>query len=167
MGLAVPPCKRKAQTSTTKVVAKQEVASGKIPKTIYGCMVESHESTRQRVDSSLPTKHEDRIAGKGFTSMTHYNLVHKFILLPQAMKIPEGKAAVDKECAETVAWSNDLEGHARKCVERYCELANKKTEELYKVSSPCLDDHHHFKKEDLESVGELSNVCSQLALKCF
>ena len=30
------PCKRKAQTSTTKVVAKHEVASQKIPKTIYG-----------------------------------------------------------------------------------------------------------------------------------
>ena len=32
-----------------------------------------------------------------FTSMTHYNLVHKFILMPQAMKIPDAKAAVDKE----------------------------------------------------------------------
>ena len=30
-----------------------------------------------------------------------------------------------------------------------------KTEQLYKVSSPSLDDHH-FKKEELESVGELS-----------
>ena len=29
--------------------------------------------------------------------MTHYSLVHKFILLPQAMKIPDAKAAVDKE----------------------------------------------------------------------
>ena len=37
--------------------------------------MEAHESTRQRVESSLLTKHEDRIAGKGFTSMTHYNLV--------------------------------------------------------------------------------------------
>ena len=48
-------------------------------------------------------------------------------------------------------WSYDMEGHAQKCVERYCELANKKTEQLYKVSSPCLDDHH-FKEEELESV---------------
>ena len=39
--------------------------------------------------------------------------------------------------AKTVAWSYDMEGHAQKCVERYCELANK-TEQLYKVSSPCL-----------------------------
>ena len=64
-----------------------------------------------------------------------------------------------------MAWSCDMEGYARKCVERYCELANKKTEQLYKVSSPCLYDHI-FKKEELESVGELPKVCSQIVLKC-
>ena len=37
-----------------------------------------------------------------------------------------------KPHAETVAWSYDVEGHAKKCIERYCELANKKTEQLYK-----------------------------------
>ena len=47
----------------------------------------------------------------------------------------------DKPRAETSVWSYDMEGHARKCVGRYCELANKKTEQLYKVSHPCLDDH--------------------------
>ena len=41
------------------------------------------------------------------------------------------------------------------CVDRYCELATKKLEQLYKVSSLCLDDHQ-FKQEELESVGELS-----------
>ena len=39
-------------------------------------------------------------------------------------------------------------------------------EQLFKVSSPCLDDHL-FKKEELESVGELSKVCSQMVLKCL
>ena len=29
--------------------------------------------------------------------MQHYNLVHKFIPIPQAMKIPAAKGAVDKE----------------------------------------------------------------------
>ena len=58
----------------------------------------------------------------------------------------------------------DMEGHAKKCVERYCELTNKKTEQLYKVSSPCFDDHH-FKKEELESVGELSGVWSQIVFE--
>ena len=68
--------------------------------------------------------------------------------------------------AKTIAWSYDMEGHAQKCVERYCELANKKTEQLYKVSSLCLDDHH-FKKEELESDGVLSKVCSQIVLMCL
>ena len=34
---------------------------------------------------------------KGYNSLQHYNLVHKFIPMPQAMKIPAPKAAVDKE----------------------------------------------------------------------
>ena len=58
----------------------------------------------------------------------------------------------EKLHANTVALSNGMEGHTEKCVERYCELANKKREQLYKVSIPCLDDHQ-FKKEELESVG--------------
>ena len=41
----------------------------------------------------------------------------------------------------TVAWSYGMEGHARKCVERCCELATKRVEQLYKVSTPCFDDH--------------------------
>ena len=60
----------------------------------------------------------------------------------------------------------DVEGHAKKCVERYCELANKTTQQLYKVSTPCIGDHH-FKEEELKSVGELSQVCYQIVLKCF
>ena len=68
--------------------------------------------------------------------------------------------------AKTVAWSCDMEGHARKCVERYCELTHKKVEQFFKVSSPCLDDCQ-FKQEELESVGELSQVCSQIVLRCL
>ena len=57
-------------------------------------------------------------------------------------------------CSENLrisSWSYDMEGHAKKCVERYCELANKKTQQLYKVATPCHDDHHF--KEELGSVG--------------
>ena len=106
----------------------------------------------------------------------------------------------EKSHANTIAWSSDMEGRAKKCVERNCELANKKiagetsrkncrevtrygrtcekwverygelankkTEQLYKVSTPCLDDHH-FKKEELESVGQLSKVCSQIVFECL
>ena len=64
----------------------------------------------------------------------------------------------------TSSWSYDMEGHAKKCVERYCELANKATQQLYKVSTPCIDDHL-LKEEELKSVGELSKVCSQIVLK--
>ena len=71
-----------------------------------------------------------------------------------------------KPHAKTVAWSYDMAGPAKKCVERCCELANKKTWQLYEVSTLCVDDHH-FMKEELESVGELSKVCSQIVLKCL
>ena len=64
------------------------------------------------------------------------------------------------------SWSYDMAGHAMKCVERYCELANKTTQQLYKVSTPCIDDHH-FKEAEMKSVGELSQVCSQIVLNCL
>ena len=44
------PCKR--QPSTTKVAAKPEIASVKNSKTVFCCIVEPHESTRQRAESS-------------------------------------------------------------------------------------------------------------------
>ena len=45
----------------------------------------------------MPKKHEDHIADQSYTSMTHYNLVHKFFPLLQAMPIPDATAGVDKE----------------------------------------------------------------------
>ena len=64
------------------------------------------------------------------------------------------------------SWSYALDRHAKKCVESFCELANKTTQQLYKVFTPCIDDHH-FKEEELKSLGELSKVCSQIVLKCL
>ena len=57
----------------------------------------ARESTRLRMGESLPNHHEDHTAGKGENSLQHYNLAHKLIPMPQAMKIPAAKAAVDKE----------------------------------------------------------------------
>ena len=38
--------------------------------------------------------------------------------------------ASGKPDAETISsWSYDMEGHAKECVERYCELANKTTQQ--------------------------------------
>ena len=61
------------------------------------CILEASESTRLRMEESLPNQHEDHIARKRDNSLHHYNLVHKFIPMPQAMKFPAAKAAVDKE----------------------------------------------------------------------
>ena len=66
-------------------------------KSKLACILEASESTRLRIGDSLPNHHEVHIAGEGDNSLQHDNLVHKFIPVPQAMKIPAAKAAVDKE----------------------------------------------------------------------
>ena len=83
-------------------------ASNKI-KTRLACILEASESPRLRVGNSIPHHHEDHVAGKGSNSLQHVNLVHKFIPMPQAMKIL-AKAAVDKEwekLEKISAWKPD------------------------------------------------------------
>ena len=46
-------------------------------KSKHACTTEAHESTRKRLERTLPKDHEDRIGGKGFNSLSHHNLVHK------------------------------------------------------------------------------------------
>ena len=78
----------------------RKLASGRTDsnkKAKYACIVETHESTRKRLECTLPRNHEDHIAEKGFNSVNHCNWVHKLILVPQAMKIPGAKAALDKD----------------------------------------------------------------------
>ena len=74
--------------------------------------------------------------------------------------------ATDKRRAKTSAWSCDMEGHARKCVERYCELANKTTEQPHNVASP-LFGGSPIKKEELENKDELSEICSHIVFACI
>ena len=96
--------REKLETSTApamlcKIMKKNcgSGASNKI-KTRLACILEASESARLRVGESLPIHHEDHIAGrKGNNSLQHENLVHKFIPMPQAIKIPAAKAALDKE----------------------------------------------------------------------
>ena len=38
------------------------------------------------MEGSQNKNHEDHIAGRGMNSLSHYNLVHKFIPMPQALK---------------------------------------------------------------------------------
>ena len=52
-------------------------------KSKFACILEASESTRMRMEESLPKHHEDHIAGRGDNSLQHYNLVHKFIILKQ------------------------------------------------------------------------------------
>ena len=61
-------------------------------KTKLACILEA-----DRMGNSEPSNHEDHCAGKSENSLQHYNLVHKYIPMPQVMKIPAAKAAVDKE----------------------------------------------------------------------
>ena len=48
------------------------------------------------MEGSHHKNHEDHFAGKGMYSFSNYNLVHKLIPMLHAMKIPDGKAAVEK-----------------------------------------------------------------------
>ena len=66
-------------------------------KTKYACIVDADESVRIRLEGVSHRYHEDHIFAKGINSLSRYNLVHKFIPMRQAMKIPDAKAAVEKE----------------------------------------------------------------------
>ena len=59
-------------------------------------IVEAHESTRERLEGTLSKDHDDHIAEKGFHSLSHYNLAHKFVPMLQAIKNLDATAAVDK-----------------------------------------------------------------------
>ena len=86
------PCKTSKYSQHGATRGKSNEIKSKL-----ACILEASESTRLRMGESLPNYHEDQNAGKGDNSLQHYNLVHKFIPMPQAMKIPAAKAAVDKE----------------------------------------------------------------------
>ena len=49
------------------------------------------------MEGVTPRTHEDHVAAKGIQFLQHYNLVHRTIPMPRAMKMPAAKAAVDKE----------------------------------------------------------------------
>ena len=65
-------------------------------KTKYACIVDDDESTRPRLEGAGHKPHQDHTTAKRMNSITRYSLVHKFIPMPQASKIPDAKAAVEK-----------------------------------------------------------------------
>ena len=60
------------------------------------CILEASESTRMRVEKSTVLSWGP-FCRKGWQLTATWNLVHKFITMPSAMKIPAAKAAVYKE----------------------------------------------------------------------
>ena len=116
-------------------------------KSKFACILEASESTRLRMGESLPNRHEDHIAGKGDNSLQHYNLVHKFMSMPQAMKIPTAKAAVVKECEELEkisAW-NLTKVRSKK------EVIDEARTKGAKVHFASLMDICHLKNAELEA----------------
>ena len=87
---AAMPCK-------TPVNGRRETC-GSIGKhqTKSACIVDADESMRIRLEGVLQTDHELHFAAKRINSLSHYNLVHKFIPMPQALQKPGAKAAVEK-----------------------------------------------------------------------
>ena len=111
------------------------------------CILETDESTRMCMGNSIPHNHEDHIAGKGENSLQHYNLVHKFILMPQALKIPAAKAAVHKEwekLEKMSAW-NVTKVRSKK------EVIDEARTQGAKVHFASLMDICHLKNAELEA----------------
>ena len=79
----------------------------------------------------------------GFYSLSHYNLVHKFIPMPQALKIPEAKAAVDKEWEKMPAWQLTK-------VRSKTEVIQKAQRERRTVHFATLMDICHLENSELE-----------------
>ena len=87
-----------AVQKTKKVTAKPKIASEKNSNTVYGCIVEPHESTRQRLESSQPKKSR-RPHG---TQRIYFDVALQLgtQVHPDATsekKNPDAKAAVDKD----------------------------------------------------------------------
>ena len=116
-------------------------------KSEFACILEASESTRMRMEESLPKYYEDHIAGRGDNSLQHYNLVHKFIPMPEAMKIPAAKAAVDEEwekLEKIPAWD-------RTKVRNKSEVIDDARTKGRKVHFASLMDICHLKNAELET----------------
>ena len=132
---------RELQETTTKGITESN------RKTKLACIGEAPESLRKRMVSNLPRNHEEHIAARGFNSMKHFNLVHKFIPMPQAMKIPDSTAAFDKEWEKLEnlpAWKQD-EVKSKKDV-----ILEAKKKEKKKVHLITFMDICHLENAELE-----------------
>ena len=117
-------------------------------KSKLACILGASESTRLRMGASLPNHHEDHFAGKGDHSLQHYILVHKFIPMPQAIKIPAAKAAVEKEWEklEKISAWNLTKVRSKK------EVIDEARTSGAKVHFSSLMDICHLKNAELEAM---------------
>ena len=95
--LWLPRCRVKDSQASRKRMQRRRLAMKRSSKQ---CMVVWWNLTSPRgSEQNLCSPKHMKIAllEKGFTFMKHYNLVSKFIPMPHPMKIPDAKAAVDKE----------------------------------------------------------------------
>ena len=115
-------------------------------KTKHACIVEAHESTRKRLESSPPKDHEDHVAERGFDSMSHKNLVHEFVFVAQAKKIPDAKTAVDQEWEEF----EKLPAWRLSKIKSIREVILEAQSEKKKVHFAILMDICHVKNAELE-----------------
>ena len=76
-------------------------------KTKDACIVEVGECMGMRTEGSHHKNHEDHISGKGMNSLSHHNLLHKFIPWSQEMKIPTEEASVEKEWENSQKYWHD------------------------------------------------------------
>ena len=136
------PCKMSKNNQHGSIRGKSNEIKSKL-----ACILEASEAARLCMEESLPNYNEDYTAGKGEHSLHHYNLVHKFIRMLQAMKIPAAKAAVDKEwekLEKIPAW-NLTKVRSKK------EVIDEARTKGVKVHFASLMDICHLKNAELEA----------------
>ena len=116
-------------------------------KSKFACILEASESTRMRMEESLPKYHEDHIAGKGqFTTALQFG-TQIYSPMPQAMKIPAAKAAVDDECEKLekiLAWDKTK-------VRNKSDVIDEARKEGRKVNFASQMDLCHLKNAEVEA----------------
>ena len=69
------PCKTCKKSKHGRPAARQMISSLNLRENL-----EANESTRMRMEETLPKYHKDHIAGRGDNSLQRYDLVHKLFL---------------------------------------------------------------------------------------
>ena len=89
-------CKETIQNAKKTLEISITKESNKI-KTKHGCILEAHESTRKRLETTLLKDHEDHIAEKRVQINKSLQFGAQVFPMPQAMKILGAKAATKNE----------------------------------------------------------------------